>query len=105
MFARKVCLKLRPGMAVAYSRMLENEIIPILREQKGFNDEISFVSGERSEAVAISLWDAAESAEAYHRQTYPGVLRALEGLIDGEPQVNTFAVSNSTIHKIPNLPR
>ena len=105
MFARKVCLKLRPGMAVAYSRMLENEIIPILREQKGFNDEISFVSGERSEAVAISLWDAADSAEVYHRETYPSVLRALDGLIDGEPQVETFAVSNSTIHKIPNLPR
>ena len=43
MFARKVCLKLRPGKAVEYSRMLENKIIPILREQKGFYDEISFV--------------------------------------------------------------
>ena len=105
MFARKVCLKLRPGRAVAYSRMLDSEIIPILREQKGFCDEISFVSGERNEAVAISLWDAADSAEAYHRQTYPSVLQALEGVLDGEPQVNTFAVSNSTIHKIPNLPR
>ena len=105
MFARKVCLKLRPGRAVAYSRMLENEIIPILREQKGFYDEISFVSGERNEAVAISLWNDAGSAEAYHREMYPKVLRALQDLIDGEPQVNTFAVSNSTIHKIPNLPR
>jgi len=105
MFARQVCLKLRPGRAIEYSRMLENEIIPILREQKGFSDEISFVSGERSEAVAISLWDAPESAEAYHRETYPGVLKALEGVIDGEPQVETFAVSNSTFHKIPNLPR
>jgi hypothetical protein len=55
--------------------------------------------------VAISLWDAPESAEAYHRETYPGVLKALEGVIDGEPQVDTFAVSNSTFHKIPNLPR
>ena len=105
MFARKVCLKLLAGRAVAYSRMLENEIIPILRKQEGFHDEISFVSGERNEAVAISLWDAADSAEVYHRETYPRVLRALEGVIDGEPQVETFAVSNSTIHKIPNLPR
>ena len=105
MFARKVCLKLRPGKAVEYSRILENKIIPILREQKGFYDEISFVSGERNEAVAISLWNDADSAEAYHRQMYPKVIRALQDMIDGEPQVNTFAVSNSTIHKIPNLPR
>jgi hypothetical protein len=33
------------------------------------------------------------------------VLQALEGVIDGEPQVHSFAVSNSTIHKIPNLPQ
>lgn len=105
MFARKVCVKLRPGSAVAYTRTLQSEIIPILREQKGFYDEMSFVSGERNEAVAISLWDRADSAEAYHRETYPRVLQALKGVIDGEPQVNTFAVSNSTIHKIPNLPR
>ena len=105
MFARKVCVKLRPGSSVAYSRMMQSEIIPILREQEGFYDEISIVSGERSEAVAISLWDRADSADAYHRETYPRVLQALEGVIDGEPQVHTFAVSNSTIHKIPNLPR
>ena len=105
MFARKVCVKLRPGNAVAYSRLLKNEIIPILRGQEGFYDEISIVSGERSEAVAISLWDRADSAEIYHRETYPQVLQALQGVIDGEPQVHTFAVSNSTIHKIPNLPR
>jgi hypothetical protein len=36
----------------------------------------------------------------YHRGIYPRVLQALEGVIDGEPQVHTFAVSNSTIHKI-----
>lgn len=85
--------------------MLKNEIIPILRRQKGFYDEISFVSGERGEAVAISLWDAADNAEVYHRETYPRVVQALKSVIEGEPQVNTFAVSNSTIHKIPNLLR
>lgn len=105
MFARKVCVKLHPGRSVAFSRLLKHEIIPILRQQEGFCDELSFVSGERNEAVAISLWDRADSAEAYHRETYPRVLKALEGVIDGEPRLNTFAVSNSTIHKIPNLPR
>lgn len=105
MFARKVCVKLHPGSAVAFSRLLKNEIIPILSGQEGFYDEISIVSGERNEAVAISLWDRADSAEVYHRDTYPQVLKTLEGVIEGEPQLQTFAVSNSTIHKIPNLPR
>src|SRR5574337_381049 len=103
MFARKVCVKLRPGRSVAFSRTLQSDILPILRSQEGFCDEISFVSGERNEAVAISLWDRADSAEAYHRETYPQVLQALEGVIDGEPQVHAFAVSNSTIQKITIL--
>jgi hypothetical protein len=103
MFARKVSLKLRANSAVEFSRILDTEVIPLLREQKGFRDEISFVSGERAEAVAISFWDGRENAEVYHRETYPAVLKSLEKVVEGTPKINTFAVSNSTIHKFPSL--
>ena len=62
MFARKVSVKLRTNSAVEFSRLLDTKVIPLLREQKGFRDEISFVSGERGEAVAISLWEGREHA-------------------------------------------
>ena len=58
-----------------FTRLLEEEIIPLLRKQKGFQDEISFLAPERNEAVAISFWDKQDNAEAYNHAAYLDVLR------------------------------
>ena len=52
------------------------------------------------EAVGISLWDQKESAEAYERSTYAEVLKTMGKVIEGTPQVKTYEVSTSTIHKM-----
>jgi hypothetical protein len=46
------------------------------------------------------MWAQKEHAEAYHRGTYPAVLKALANVVEGTPQVHTYEVSNSTFHKI-----
>jgi len=55
MYTRNVSIKLKSNSAAEFTRILEKEIIPLLRKQKGFQDEISFVAPERNEAVAISF--------------------------------------------------
>ena len=80
--------------------MIEKEIIPLLRKQKGFQDEIMFIASGGLEAVGISLWDEQENAKAYDRKTYPEVMKALANVVEGTPQVQTYEVSNSTFHKI-----
>ncbi len=100
MFARIVRMNLKADSEVEFGRTLENEIIPLLRKQKGFRDEIAFVVPDGREAVAISLWDKKENAEAYGRDTYPAVLQTLERLVEGTPEVDSYEVSNSTFHKI-----
>src|SRR5205809_7638125 len=100
MFARHLTIRLKPNSIPEFTRTLENEVIPLLRKQKGFQDEITFVVPGGTEAVAISLWDQKENAEAYGRAVYPQVLRALTKVVEGTPQVQTSEVSNSTFHKI-----
>jgi hypothetical protein len=100
MFARRVYMHLKPNSVAELTRRLENEIIPLLRKQKGFQDEITFIAPSGTEAFGISLWDRAESAEAYNRGTYPEVTKLLGTVVDGPPQVETFNVGNSTFHKI-----
>ena len=100
MFARSVHLHLKPNRVAEFARTIEKEIIPLLRKQKGFQDEITFVVPGGNEAVAVSLWDQKEDAEAYNRGTYPEVLRGLAKVVEGTPQVQTYEVSNSTFHKI-----
>jgi len=79
---------------------MEKEIIPLLRKQNGFRDEVCLVSPERREAVAISFWETKENAEAYNRTQYPEILKILAKVVEGSPTVDTFELSNSTFHKI-----
>ena len=100
MFARSVSLHLKPGRSAEFARLLDKDIIPVLRKQQGFQDEITFVAPGGLDAVGISMWDLKENAEIYARGAYPRVLEALEQVVDGTPQVQAYEVSNSTFHKI-----
>jgi hypothetical protein len=100
MFARRVYMHLKPNSVAELTQKLEKEIIPALRKQKGFQDEITFVAPSGTEAFGISLWDNAENAEAYNRGRYSEMVKILTTVIDGPPQVETFNVANSTVHQI-----
>jgi hypothetical protein len=101
MFARKVSMHLKPNHAAELTRRIDKEIIPLLRKQTGFQDEINFITASGEDAFAISLWDRREDAETYDRGTYPAVARLLATVVEGAPQVETYEVTNSTFHKIP----
>jgi len=100
MFARNVTLQLKTNAAPEFTRKLETDVLPVLRKQNGFKDEITFVAANGTEALAISLWEKKENAEAYDRDTYPAVLTSLQMVVEGTPKVETYEVSNSTFHKI-----
>src|SRR5438477_11252321 len=100
MLGRSVSMRLKPNSVAEFTRTLENEIIPWLRTQKGFEDEFNLVAPGGLEAIGISFWDQKENAEAYSRTTYPEVQKALAKVVEGTPQVQTYEVSNSTFHKI-----
>lgn len=100
MYARNVQLHLKANSQSEFVRMLETDVLPVLRKQNGFKDEITFVAQNGTDALAISLWEKRENAEAFARDSYPGVLQSLSTVIDGTPRVETYEVKNSTFHKI-----
>jgi hypothetical protein len=100
MYTRNVSIKLKANGEAEFTRILEKEVIPVLRKQKGFKDEITLVAPERYEALAISFWDRKEDAEAYAREKYAEVLKILSKVVEGVPKVESFEVANSTSHQI-----
>jgi hypothetical protein len=100
MFARRVYMHLKPNSVAEFTERLENDVLPLLRKQKGFQDEITFIRPGGQEAFGISLWDTPENAEAYNRKAYPEVTKFLAAVVEGPPQVETYDVANSTFHKI-----
>jgi heme-degrading monooxygenase HmoA len=99
MFARNLAIHLKPNSLTEFTRIFDNEVLPMLRKQTGFQDEIAFsTSPAGTDLVAISLWDTKEHAEAYNTTAYPDVLKSLNKVLDGAPRVRVSDVISSTIH-------
>ena len=101
MFARTVRMHLKPNSWTQFTQTMEKDVIPLLRKQPGFRDEVTFLPADGSgDAVAISFWEKRENADAYQRGAYSEVLKAVAMVADGTPNVQMSEVSNSTWHKI-----
>jgi hypothetical protein len=75
MYARNISFRLKSNMQSDYTRTFENQILPLLRKQKGFKDEITLSNSGSQDAT-------------------------LANLIDGTPRVQTFETVMSTFHNV-----
>jgi hypothetical protein len=99
MFARNISFHLKSNTLSDYTRAFEKDVLPLLRKQNGFRDEITLAGPGGADVTAISLWESKNDADTYNTNTYPQVLRTLGKFIEGTPQVHTFDVVNSTMHQ------
>jgi heme-degrading monooxygenase HmoA len=100
MFARNVHLHLKPNTTTQFTKTLENDVLPLLRKQPGFQEEVAFLAPNGTDAYAISFWDSKEKAEQYSRAAYQEVLKAMGVVVQGTPEVLSYEVCSSTIPKI-----
>lgn len=101
MFTRAVEIQTKKGKARELSQTVNDKVLPLLRKQPGFVDEVILISTHDPDTMlALSFWNSRDDAERYHREQYPTVLETIEKLVDGEPEVRTFEVDYSTAHKI-----
>jgi len=101
MFTRIVELTTKPGKNEQLSATINDKVLPILKRQKGFVDEMVFVSDKEEDRVlALSFWNTKQDAEQYHRTDFPKVQEAIRPLLDAEPAIRTYEVHTSTTHKI-----
>src|SRR5947207_8143305 len=103
MFARNVSIHLKPNTLSDYTRTFEKDILPLLRKQNGFKDEITFAGAGGVDVTAISLWENKTDAEAYNTNAYPQVLKTMARLLEGTPKVQSSDVITSTCHKVAAL--
>ncbi len=99
MFARNISIRLKSNMLSDYTRAFDKDVLPLLRNQNGFKDEITLAGSGGVDVTAISLWENKNDADAYNTNTYPQVLKTLARFIEGTPQVHTFDVVTSTFQK------
>lgn len=92
-FARNVQFQVKNGKEVELNHLFEKEVLPMLRKQDGFQEEVTLVNPKG--AHFISLWDNRKNAETYATATYPQVLAKLTAFIVGTPTIETYETASS----------
>jgi hypothetical protein len=87
-FARNVQFQVKSGKETELNNLFEKEVLPILRKQEGFQEEVTLLNPKG--AQFISLWDTRKNAETYEKATYPQVLAKLTTFIVGTPNVEIY---------------
>jgi len=100
MFARKISIRLKPNTLAEFNQKFEHDVIPLLRQQPGFKDEITLAAPGSQDVLAISLWDTKQNAEAWDSNAYKDVLKMLANVIEGTPKVSTTSVLYSTLYPV-----
>ena len=101
MFTRVVEVTTKAGKARELTRIVSEKVLPILKNQPGFLDEITLVSDEDiNRVLGLSFWKSKEDALTYQRDQFSKVTELIRNLIEGDPLVTTFQVEQSTIQKI-----
>jgi quinol monooxygenase YgiN len=92
-FAREVHFQIKSGKETEFNNLFEKEVLPILRKQDGFQEEVTLVNPKG--AVGISLWDNRQHAETYDKTGYPQVLAKLTPVIAGTPTVEIYETAST----------
>ncbi|MEA2762884.1 MAG: hypothetical protein QOD47_2168 [Gemmatimonadaceae bacterium] len=86
--ARSVRFEIAPEKNEQFHTLFRNEVLPILKKQDGFRDELLLVQDQH--VLAISVWNDMDSARKYESAIYPQLDKALRPVMSGKPTVETF---------------
>ena len=86
--ARSVRFDIAANKNDEFHTIFRNDILPILKEQDGFRDELLLVQGQH--VLAISVWKNMDSARKYESGTFPKIDKALGPVMFGKPIVETY---------------
>jgi heme-degrading monooxygenase HmoA len=86
--ARSVRFDIATDKNEEFHTIFRNDVLPILKKQEGFKDELLLVQDQH--VLAISVWNNMDSARKYESATYPQLDKTLRPIMFGKPTVDTY---------------
>ena len=99
MFTRTLSIRVKLQMFSEFARAFEREIVPLLRRQKGFRDEIVLAVPGSRDVLVLSFWETTEDADAYHNSAHREALALVAGMVEANPRVGSPDVLHTTLYK------
>lgn len=86
--ARSVRFDIATDKNEEFHTIFRNEVLPILKKQDGFRNELLLVDDQH--VLAISVWSNMDSARKYESTGYPQVDKTLRSVMFGKPTIETY---------------
>jgi quinol monooxygenase YgiN len=93
--ARNVHFQIKNGKELEFTKLFETDVLPTLRKQDGFKEELMLVDGRS--ALGISVWDEKGSADKYQATAYPRLLEKLSPVLESTPRVENYQIGMTTL--------
>ncbi len=102
MFARMVEAPVKTGKRNEVMTILKNELVPLLRVQRGFVDFVGLASDTSPvDGITLAFWASKDDAEKFYGgQEYKTFLSSKITPLLEKMTIRTFNVEASTFHKI-----
>ena len=100
MISRIVSCTVMPERISEFRHALKNEVLPNLTREPGFVDLIESFDTSTGDFVCTTLWNTRQDVENYDRGLFQDIAQLLVPMVNGQPDIKTLSVENSTVHDI-----
>jgi quinol monooxygenase YgiN len=89
--ARSIRFDLVKGKKRDFTELFREQVLPALRKQEGFQDEVLLVKDDH--VLGISLWKSGDALRKYESTAYPAIERMLTPMMAGKPTVEQYELA------------
>jgi quinol monooxygenase YgiN len=100
MISRIVSCNVKPERINEFRSALKTEVLPNITRQPGFVDLVESLDTATGQFVCTTLWNSRTDVENYDKSLFQEVAQVLVPMMNGQPEIKTLAVENSTVHDI-----
>jgi len=94
MYARVVKVEFQEGRLDEAKRIVNESVVPVLKNQKGFKNQILLIQQETRKALSINIWETETDLKAFETGSqYSEVLGKLATVLAAQPDSEAYEVS------------
>ena len=100
MISRIVSCTIKPERINEFRNALKTEVLPNVTREPGFVDLVESFDTTTGDFVCTTLWNTRQDVKNYDKGLFQDVAQLLMPMVDGQPDIKTLTVENSTVHDI-----
>jgi quinol monooxygenase YgiN len=99
MYMLRIDGTLKPGKKEEFLKAWSSQVLPLLKQQSGFVDEVLLFESGTNAGAGLSFWKSQKDAERYHREVFHQATAHVQPFLQGEPTIHSYDVAASeTFH-------